>query len=66
LEHRRLRKAGKEVHLSPKEFELLALLMKHQNNPRQSREDSANDLGAGVRRRTRVFEILRQNSSQED
>jgi two-component system KDP operon response regulator KdpE len=33
LEHRRLRKAGKEVHLSPKEFELLALLMKHQNIP---------------------------------
>jgi two-component system KDP operon response regulator KdpE len=33
LEHRTLRKAGKEVHLSPKEFELLALLMHHQNVP---------------------------------
>jgi two-component system KDP operon response regulator KdpE len=33
LEHRTLRKAGKEVHLSPKEFELLALLMQHQNVP---------------------------------
>ena len=33
LEHRTLRKCGKEVHLSPKEFELLALLMQHQNVP---------------------------------
>jgi len=33
LEHRTLRKAGKQVHLSPKEFELLALLMQHQNVP---------------------------------
>ena len=33
LEHRTLRKAGKEVHLSPKEFELLALLMQHQDVP---------------------------------
>jgi two-component system, OmpR family, KDP operon response regulator KdpE len=33
LEHRTLRKAGKEIHLYPKEFELLALLMQHQNVP---------------------------------
>lgn len=33
LEHRTLRKAGKEIHLSPKEFELLALLMQHENVP---------------------------------
>jgi two-component system, OmpR family, KDP operon response regulator KdpE len=33
LEHRTLRRAGKDVHLSPKEFELLALLMQHQNVP---------------------------------
>ena len=33
VEHRILRKAGKEIHLSPKEFELLALLMQHQNVP---------------------------------
>jgi two-component system KDP operon response regulator KdpE len=33
LGHRTLRKAGKEVHLSPKEFELLALLMQHENVP---------------------------------
>jgi len=33
LEHRILRKAGKEIHLSPKEFEMLAFLMQHQNVP---------------------------------
>jgi len=33
LEHRTLRKAGKDVHLGPKEFEILALLMEHQNVP---------------------------------
>jgi two-component system, OmpR family, KDP operon response regulator KdpE len=33
LEHRTLRKAGKEVHLSPTEFELLALLMQHLGVP---------------------------------
>jgi two-component system KDP operon response regulator KdpE len=33
VEHRTLRKAGKEVHLSPKEFDFLALLMQHQNVP---------------------------------
>jgi two-component system KDP operon response regulator KdpE len=33
LEHRTLRKAGKEIRLYPKEFELLALLMQHQNVP---------------------------------
>lgn len=33
LEHRTLRKGGKDVHLSPKEFELLALLMQHHNVP---------------------------------
>ena len=33
VEHRLLRKAGREVHLSPKEFELLALLMQHMHVP---------------------------------
>jgi two-component system KDP operon response regulator KdpE len=33
LEQHALRKAGKEIHLSPKEFELLALLMQHKNVP---------------------------------
>jgi two-component system, OmpR family, KDP operon response regulator KdpE len=33
LEHRVLRKAGKEIHLSPKEFELLAFLMQHKDVP---------------------------------
>ena len=33
VEHRTLRKAGREVHLSPKEFELLAFLMQHRNIP---------------------------------
>jgi len=33
LEHRALRKAGKEVHLTPKEFELLAFLMQHKDIP---------------------------------
>jgi two-component system KDP operon response regulator KdpE len=33
LEHRTLRKAGKEIRLYPKEFELLALLMQHQDVP---------------------------------
>jgi two-component system KDP operon response regulator KdpE len=33
LEHRALRKAGKEIHLSPKEFELLAFLMQHKDVP---------------------------------
>jgi two-component system KDP operon response regulator KdpE len=33
LEHRILRKAGKEVHLSPREFELLAFLMQHKDIP---------------------------------
>jgi two-component system, OmpR family, KDP operon response regulator KdpE len=33
LEYRVLRKAGKEIHLSPKEFELLAFLMHHKNVP---------------------------------
>lgn len=31
--HRILRKAGREIHLSPKEFELLAFLMQHKNIP---------------------------------
>jgi hypothetical protein len=33
LERRSLRKAGKIIHLSPKEFELLSFLMLHQNVP---------------------------------
>lgn len=33
LEHRTLRKAGELIHLSPKEFEILALLMQHPNVP---------------------------------
>ncbi len=33
LERRTLRKAGKTIHLSPKEFELLAFLMHHKNVP---------------------------------
>jgi two-component system, OmpR family, KDP operon response regulator KdpE len=33
VEHRTLRKAGKDIHLAPKEFEILALLMEHQNVP---------------------------------
>jgi two-component system KDP operon response regulator KdpE len=33
LEHRSLRKAGKTIHLSPKEFELLSFLMQHKNVP---------------------------------
>lgn len=33
LEHRVLRRAGKEVHLTPKEFELLAFLMQHKDIP---------------------------------
>ena len=33
LEHRTLRKAGREIHLSPKEFDLLAFLMQHKNVP---------------------------------
>jgi two-component system KDP operon response regulator KdpE len=33
LERRILRKAGKEVHLSPKEFELLSFLMQHKDIP---------------------------------
>jgi len=31
--HRILRKAGREIHLSPKEFELLAFLMQHKDIP---------------------------------
>jgi two-component system KDP operon response regulator KdpE len=33
MEHRRLRKDGREIHLSPKEFELLAFLMQHEDIP---------------------------------
>jgi two-component system KDP operon response regulator KdpE len=33
LERRTLRKAGKEIHLSPKEFELLVFLMQHKDLP---------------------------------
>jgi two-component system KDP operon response regulator KdpE len=33
LEQRTLRKAGREIHLSPKEFELLAFLMQHKDIP---------------------------------
>jgi two-component system KDP operon response regulator KdpE len=33
LEHRALRKAKRIIHLSPKEFELLAFLMRHKNVP---------------------------------
>src|SRR3984885_1512892 len=33
LEHRMLRKAGRDIHLSPKEFELLAFLMQHKDVP---------------------------------
>jgi len=33
VEHRTLRKAGRDIHLAPKEFEILALLMEHQNVP---------------------------------
>jgi two-component system KDP operon response regulator KdpE len=32
-EHRTLRKIGREIHLSPKEFELLAFLMQHKDIP---------------------------------
>jgi two-component system, OmpR family, KDP operon response regulator KdpE len=33
MEHRILRKSGREIHLSPKEFELLAFLMQHKDIP---------------------------------
>jgi two-component system KDP operon response regulator KdpE len=33
IEHRILRKAGKVIHLSPKEFELLTFLMQHKDVP---------------------------------
>ena len=33
VEHRTLRKAGREIHLSPKEFELLAFLVQHKDVP---------------------------------
>jgi two-component system, OmpR family, KDP operon response regulator KdpE len=33
MEHRIVRKAGKEIHLFPKEFELLAFLMQHKDIP---------------------------------
>jgi two-component system, OmpR family, KDP operon response regulator KdpE len=33
MERRILRKAGKEIHLTPKELELLAFLMRHKNIP---------------------------------
>ena len=33
MEYRVLRKAGTEIHLSPKEFDLLAFLMQHKNVP---------------------------------
>jgi len=33
LEQHTLRKAGREIHLSPKEFELLTFLMRHRNIP---------------------------------
>jgi two-component system KDP operon response regulator KdpE len=33
MEHRILRKAGREIHLTPKEFELLAFLVQHKNIP---------------------------------
>lgn len=33
LEHRVLRKAGKQIHLTPKEFDLLAFLIQHKNVP---------------------------------
>ena len=33
LEARKLRKSGQEIHLSPKEFDLLAVLMEHKNLP---------------------------------
>lgn len=33
IEHRILRKAGEVIHLSPKEFDLLAFLMQHKNIP---------------------------------
>jgi two-component system KDP operon response regulator KdpE len=33
VEHRILRKAGREIHLSPKEFDLLAFLMQHKDVP---------------------------------
>jgi two-component system KDP operon response regulator KdpE len=33
VERRTLRKAGREIHLSPKEFDLLAFLMQHKDIP---------------------------------
>ncbi|HMF79335.1 MAG TPA: response regulator transcription factor [Bryobacteraceae bacterium] len=33
VEHRTLRKAGRQIHLTPKEFELLAFLMQHKDFP---------------------------------
>jgi two-component system, OmpR family, KDP operon response regulator KdpE len=33
MEHRVLRKAGREIHLTPKEFDLLAFLMQHKDVP---------------------------------
>jgi two-component system KDP operon response regulator KdpE len=33
VEHRTLRKDGREIHLSPKEFDLLAFLMQHRDVP---------------------------------
>jgi two-component system, OmpR family, KDP operon response regulator KdpE len=33
LGHRTVRKAGQEIHLTPKEFEMLAFLMQHQDVP---------------------------------
>jgi two-component system, OmpR family, KDP operon response regulator KdpE len=33
MDHRILRKSGREIHPTPKEFELLAFLMRHENIP---------------------------------
>ena len=33
VDHRVLRKAGREIHLTPKEFDLLAFLMQHKDVP---------------------------------
>jgi two-component system KDP operon response regulator KdpE len=33
MEHRILRKAGRDIHLTPKEFDLLAFLMQHKDVP---------------------------------
>ena len=63
---RRVRVSGRDVRLTPKEFELLRHLVAHAGKPVTASRTPAGGLGPGLRRRARIPPRLHQSAPEED